>query len=162
MKVLSRQYSESRSGSESCLQAAVPTVRSGRFPARRQGTCQSLPPQAWTPNAQGERGVALVITLILLAVIAFMAIAFLVLSSRERGAVTTTTDQNIARLSSEAGVEHALQALNTPLTVASNPFAIGTLVSTNYINSAGFVTGLPNGVVNPTNVSYTYPNGTPL
>src|SRR5579872_4501268 len=42
--------------------------------------------------SDGERGVALVITLIMLAVITFMAIAFLVLSRGERSSVGTATD----------------------------------------------------------------------
>ena len=46
----------------------------------------------------GRRGVALIITLILLAVITFMAITFLVVSRSEKGSVSVSTDQLTARL----------------------------------------------------------------
>src|SRR6266700_4065559 len=45
-----------------------------------------------------ERGVALVITLILLSVITFMAFFFLVAAPTEKGSVTTETDQTTAKL----------------------------------------------------------------
>ena len=44
---------------------------------------------------------ALIITLILLAVVTFMALTFLAISRRERGAVTTTTDTATAQLAAD-------------------------------------------------------------
>ena len=55
-------------------------------------------------SSGAERGVALVITLILLAVITFMAVTFLVVSRSEKGAVVTTTDQTIARMAADAAL----------------------------------------------------------
>ena len=42
-----------------------------------------------------EHGVALVVTVILISVITFLTITFLAISRREKGAVTTATDQTI-------------------------------------------------------------------
>ena len=58
-----------------------------------------------TPSNQ--RGIALVVTLILLSVVTFLAVAFLFLSRRERGAVTTQLDMTTARLAAEAATERA-------------------------------------------------------
>ena len=48
-----------------------------------------------------QSGVALIITLILLAVVTFMALTFLAISRRERGAVTTATDTASAKLAAD-------------------------------------------------------------
>src|SRR5690349_10190575 len=56
-------------------------------------------------NRLGEQGVALVVTLIMLSVITFMAIAFLVLSRGERTSVATATDQSLARLAADNALE---------------------------------------------------------
>lgn len=111
--------------------------------------------------AGGQRGIALVVTLILLAVITFMAIAFLVLSSSQRNAVTSTTEQNVARFGADAGLAKAEMDLMASILVSTNPFSIGLQVSTNYINPYGFNPG----VSNPTNVNYDFVQGsinTPL
>ncbi|HEY5909702.1 MAG TPA: pilus assembly PilX N-terminal domain-containing protein, partial [Verrucomicrobiae bacterium] len=50
-------------------------------------------------------GVALVVTLILLSIITFMAIAFLVLSHREQSSVVTTTDQTVALQGANSALE---------------------------------------------------------
>ena len=54
-----------------------------------------------------ERGIALVITLIMLAVTLIMAVAFLAIARRERNASTTTTDTAVARLAADAGLAAA-------------------------------------------------------
>jgi hypothetical protein len=99
-----------------------------------------------------RRGIALIITLILLAVITFMAIAFLVLSNAQRAAVTTTTDQNIARNAADAGLSRAENDLLSQILANGNPFNVGLRVSTNYINPYGFT----NGVASPLNVNYDF------
>jgi len=105
-----------------------------------------------TASARRSDGVALVVTLILLAVITFMAIAFLVISRSERGAVATTTDLTIARLAADAGIEQAKADILVPIMAQDNPFLVGLMVSTNFINDYGFVPGLRN----PTNVNFDY------
>jgi hypothetical protein len=98
-----------------------------------------------------QRGVALIITLILLAVVTFMAIAFLAMSRRERGAVTTVTDTAGARYAADAALANAEAQIIANALATTNPFNFGLLVSTNYINPAGF-NPLAGG--NFTNVNY--------
>ncbi len=100
----------------------------------------------------------MIITLILLGVVTFMAIAFLALSRRERGAVATVTDTTSARLAADAALANAEGQIVANALAATNPFNFGLLVSTNYINPNGFQTG----IANPTNVNYTYPGGAPV
>ena len=109
-------------------------------------------------GSSGQRGVALVITLIMLSVITFMAIAFLVLSRGERTSVSTATDQSIARLAADNALERVQAELLAPMQASGNYFSSGLLVSTNFINTNGFRTGISN----PTNVSYVDINGKPL
>ncbi len=122
-----------------------------------------------------ERGVALIVTVIMLSVIAFMAIAFLVLSQREKGSVTTTTDQTIATLAAENALESAQAELVATMLAFTNQYGNDLRVSTNYVNSFGFdadqlsqMPGGDGGQLDPsrrswqTNVSFTYPDGTPV
>src|SRR5215469_6421479 len=83
---------------------------------------------------RGERGIALVITLIMLAVITFMAIAFLVLSRGERSSTATATDQTIAKLAANNALERAQVELVTPMIASGNFASGGLMVSTNFIN----------------------------
>jgi hypothetical protein len=105
-----------------------------------------------------QRGVALVITLILLSVVTFMAITFLALSRRERSAVTTVTDTASARLAADAALANAEAQVMANVLATTNPYNFTLLVSTNYINRAGFQIGSSSF----TNVNYQYPNGNPL
>ncbi len=106
-----------------------------------------------------QQGVALIITLILLAVVTVMAVAFLASSRRERGAVTTTTDTANARLAADAALAQAEAQVMANVLATTNPYNFGLVVSTNYINS-----GFDSTVVgfDPTNVNYQYPNGNPV
>ena len=100
-----------------------------------------------------RQGVALIITLILLSVVTFMAITFLALSRRERSAVTTVTDTASARLAADTALANAEAQVIANVLSTTNPFNFSLLVSTNYINAYGFVTGI---AANPTNVNYDY------
>ena len=102
-----------------------------------------------TPNSQ--KGVALIITLILLGVVTFMAIAFLALSRRERGAVTTVTDTASARLAADTALANAEAQIVANALATTNPYNFGLLVSTNYISGFGYN---PAAGANPTNVNY--------
>lgn len=119
-------------------------TRSGGGLSRRR-----LPPQ---------RGVALIITLILLAVITFMAVTFLVISRSEKGAVTTATDQSMARFAAESALDRAKTEVVARIMGFTNPFNFELIVSTNFVNPRGFQRGLNHY----TNVSYNYPDGTPV
>jgi hypothetical protein len=108
-------------------------------------------------NHQSERGIALVITLILLSVTLFMAVAFLAISRRERGSVVTETATVTARLAADSGLANAEAQILATVLQTTNPYNFGLLVSTNYINANGFLSGS----ANPTNVNYDfYVNGT--
>jgi hypothetical protein len=105
-----------------------------------------------------ERGVALVITLILLSVITFMAIAFLVLSTNQRTTVTQATEQNVANLAAQNANARAVAETLSWVLVTTNPFAPFYRVSTNY-QSYYFT----NGASSPLNVNYEVNNsGAPL
>jgi hypothetical protein len=100
-------------------------------------------------------GFALVITLILLSVTLIMAVAFLAISRRERGAVVTTTDAATARYAADAALANAEAQIISSALATTNPYINNLLVSTNFINAQGFTTGSSN----PTNVSYNYNGG---
>src|SRR5262245_7330677 len=106
---------------------------------------------------KGERGVALVITLIMLSVITFMAVTFLVVSRSQQSAVTTDSDTMTAKLAADLAVERGIADLVMPILAFSNAANYDMRVSTNYVTK-GFITG--NTL--PTNVAYNYPNGAPL
>jgi len=109
-------------------------------------------------RSTARSGVALIITVILLAVVTFMALTFLAISRRERGAVTTTTDTASARLAADDALASAEAQIVANILATTNPYNFGLLVSTNYINSFGFV---PAAGANPTNVNYDYYNTGP-
>ena len=106
-------------------------------------------------NHKSQRGVALIITLILLAVVTIMAITFLGISRRERNSVTTVTDTATARLAADAALANAEAQIIANAVVTTNPYGFGLLVSTNYINPIGF----QSGISSYTNVNYQYPGG---
>ncbi len=114
-----------------------------------------LPP---TPSRRAERGVALVITLILLAVITFMTVTLLVVSRRERERVGTSTTQSQANFAGKAAADFAQSAILAHTLVHTNSYDLQLLVSTNYLSGAGFIRGNRS----LTNVGYTYANGAPL
>src|SRR5512137_1080427 len=76
-----------------------------------------------------QRGVALVITLVLLSVITFMAVTFLVVSRSQHGSVATETDQTIARLAADTARERAIAELLAPMITWSNAYSYGLAVS---------------------------------
>lgn len=121
-----------------------------------------LPNNSFRPGCgtgrRSQRGVALIITLILLSVITFMAVTFLVVSRAERSSVGTSTDQIIAREAATAGMERAKAELIASILGYTNYANYDLLVSTNYINPLGY----RSGVASYTNVGFTYPNGRPL
>jgi len=110
-------------------------------------------------NRKSQSGIALIITLILLAVTLVMAVAFLALSKRERGSVATQTDMDTAQLAARSALANAEAELIANDLSATNPFGFSLLVSTNFINYDGF----DPGVASPINVNYDYEiGGTPL
>ncbi|MGC3957917.1 MAG: hypothetical protein QM813_08240, partial [Verrucomicrobiota bacterium] len=101
----------------------------------------------------------MIVTIIMLAVITFLAVAFLALSGREKGSVKTATNQLTAKQAAEAGLERLKVELVAAMLATTNPANFGLRVSTNYINDLGFQAS----PVDPlTNISYTYANGNPI
>ena len=101
-------------------------------------------------NRKSQSGVALVLTLILLSVALVMTLAFLAISGREQGSVTTQTDTATTRLAADAGLAAAEAQIAANILSTTNPYSFGLIVSTNYINTVGF----QSGVANFTNVNY--------
>ncbi len=109
-------------------------------------------------RSQSQRGIALITTLIMLSVVTLMAVAFLAVSRRERASVTTSSDRVDAKLMAEVALQRAEAEIVARVLAVSNLLGYDLLVSTNFINPAGFDVGN----TNIANVSYTYPNGLPL
>ncbi len=107
---------------------------------------------------KSQSGVALVITLIMLAIVVLMAVLFLGISRRERTSVSGSVELTTAKNAADHGQTRALAEIIARITAQSNALAYGMAVSTNLINPNGFQPG----VSGFDNVSYTYPNGQPL
>jgi hypothetical protein len=107
---------------------------------------------------RSQRGIALIITLIMLSVITFMAITFLYLSYFQRGSVNVATDQTTAQWAADTALERAKSELMARMILFTNDQVVNMMVSTNYINWLGL-----NGSFSPTNVNYDYvADGTPI
>jgi hypothetical protein len=89
--------------------------------------------QSQIVNRKSKSGIALVLTLILLSVTLVMALAFLAISGRERGSVTTQTDTATTRLAAEAGLAAAEAQITANILSTTNPYSFGLIVSTNYL-----------------------------
>ncbi len=87
---------------------------------------------------QSQRGVALVITLIMLSVVTVMTVLFLAVSRRERTSVSVTGDQTDARLMVDYGLGRAQAEVVARMLARSNALEYNLMVSTNFINPAGF------------------------
>ena len=106
--------------------------------SRGQGTAGSAIDPRRAAGAPSRRGIALVITLIMLSVTLVMAIAFLALARRERNAVSTTTDTTNAKLAADSALATAQAQImasilntNSALTPSNALYNFGLLVSTN-------------------------------
>ncbi len=100
-----------------------------------------------------QQGVALVITLIMLSVVTFMAVAFLSLSRRDRNSVSVSADHQNAGLMAEAALAHAQSKIVARLLARNTMLGYEFMVSTNLFNATGYD---PRLGVNPTNVNYQY------
>lgn len=89
-------------------------------------------------NRMRQRGVALVITLVMLAVVTFMAITFLAVSRRQRTSVNVSDEQTSARFMAEAASARAQRELVIRSFTRGNLTATELLVSTNFVNPWGF------------------------
>lgn len=83
-----------------------------------------------------KKGMALIITLIMLSVTLVMAVAFLALSKRERNAVSTTTDTTASRLAEESALAAAQARIMANVLASTNTgaYSYHLLVSTNFVD----------------------------
>ncbi|HUD46249.1 MAG TPA: hypothetical protein VMR33_05445 [Candidatus Baltobacteraceae bacterium] len=88
---------------------------------------------------RSERGIALVITLLMLSAITFLAVAFLAMSRRDRAAVTATMDVDAARNMSDAAFNRAQAEIIAQMLAHGDALSYDYMVSRNYINPVGFV-----------------------
>jgi hypothetical protein len=123
--------------------------------ARRLEACDTA---GWKPallSRQPQRGVALVITLIMLAVITVMAVAFLSITRRERAAVANASEYTDAQHVAGSGEERAKAEVIAQILAQTNWNAVDLMVSQNFINTNGFFPGS----IYLTNVNYDYTFG---
>lgn len=106
-------------------------------------------------NRKSQRGVALVITLIMLSMVTLMAVVFLSVSRSQKASVAVTANQVDSRLMTDAALARAVAEIASRILATTNSLNYDLMVSTNFINPLGFQTG----VSSPANVSYTYANG---
>ena len=125
----------------------------------REFQSATLIERRYSMKRQSQKGVALIITLILLSVLTLTTLAFLSMSRRDRGAATTTTDTTSSRLAADAALANAEGQILANALSTTNPYNFGLIVSTNYINSFGYN---PVAGANLTNVNYYYPGGAPV
>lgn len=90
-----------------------------------------------------QQGVALVVTLILLAIITIVVVAFLGVSQRNRSLTSTATDQINAQFMADAGLERAQAEAAARLLSQPDLAPVQMLVSTNFINWNGFDPAAP-------------------
>src|SRR5437867_1528786 len=101
-------------------------------------------------NRQSQRGIALVITLVMLSVVTFMAVVFLAISRRERASVSASADFADAHLMADAALERAKSEVLSRILATTNVGAYDLIISTNLVNPRGFIAGN----ASLTNVSY--------
>ena len=107
-----------------------------------------------------SRGVALVITLMMLAMVTVMAIIFLALARAERRSVKIVEDLETAKVMSAAGLERAKAQTIATMAASGSKLNYDLSVSTNFYNYGGYDRNTT--AFDPANVSYTYPDGSPV
>jgi hypothetical protein len=91
-------------------------------------------PAARSAHTARRRGVALIITLIMLSVVTITAVAFLAMSRRERLSISAYGEQIDARFLADTALNRAKADLVNRMFGSSNRFGYGLAVSTNYRN----------------------------
>jgi hypothetical protein len=101
---------------------------------------------------RSKRGIALVITLLMLSVITFLAVAFLAMTRRDRAAVTATMDVDGARNMSDAALNRAQAEVMARMIAQGDALSYDYMVSRNFISPGGFI----NKNSTLTNVNYDF------
>jgi hypothetical protein len=101
-----------------------------------------------------RRGIALVITLLMLSIITFLAVAFLVVTRGQRAAATVVLDSTSAKAMSQAAIARAqseiISHMLPPFTLSGDVLNYDFMESVNYI-STNYTSG---GGLNTGNVNY--------
>jgi hypothetical protein len=92
-------------------------------------------------GSRREDGIALVITLLMLSVITFLAVAFLAMTQRDRAATTASVDVNGARAMNEAALARAQAEIMARMMAQTDFLSYDYAVSRNYISQGGFTKG---------------------
>ena len=99
--------------------------------------------------------VALVITLLMLSVITFLAIAFLALSNRNQSSVIASLDVTTAQSMSDAAQARAQAEILAQIMASGDPLNYDYMVSRNYVNPYGFAAA-EKTKYDPNNVNYDF------
>ena len=99
-----------------------------------------------------QDAIALVITLLMLSVITFLAVAFLAVTQRNRAASTASIDASASRVMSDAAIARAQTEIIARMMAQTDYLAYDYMVSRNYINPYGFIPG----ITDTTNVNYDF------
>jgi len=86
-------------------------------------------------NRNQQRGIALVITLIMLSVVTITAVAFLAVTRQDRASVGAAAEQLDAQYAAETALQRAQSEIAGRILGSSNRFQIDLLVSTNWVNA---------------------------
>lgn len=103
--------------------------------------------------SRSENGIALVITLIMLAIVTVMAIIFLSLSRRERASVKVSEDIATANMAADAALERAKAQAIAQMEVSGSMLHYDLFNSTNFISPNGFKSQADK-FPDPSNVDY--------
>lgn len=90
------------------------------------------------PTCRGERGIALVITLVMLAVVTVMAIVFLAVTRRERSSVKLAEETAIAKDMADAAMERAKAEAIAGMNAAGSKLHYDIFNSQTFYNPKGF------------------------
>ena len=106
-----------------------------------------------------SRAVALVITLLMLSVITFLAVAFLAVTRRDREATASSLDQGDAHTMQDVALARAQSEIIAHMQARGDTLSYELLSSHNFINPYG-LTNEP-GVIDTNNVNYDFLAGSP-
>ena len=99
-------------------------------------------------------GIALVITLLMLSVIAFLAVALLILTRSHREAVTASLDLQTAQDAAKAAVARAQSQIAVRFKASGSILTYDYMASHNFINPNGF--NKATAAYDPNNVNYDF------
>ena len=104
-------------------------------------------------------GIALIITLLMLAAITFLAIAFLAMTRRDRAAATAGVDLNVSKEMSDAAFARAQAEIIARMMAQNDLLSYDYMASHNFINPNGFTN---DKIPSINNVNYDFIAGTTI